>query len=125
MIKRIYFISIFLMITLLSLVSCAPKGVICSKGAPEEKGGYQGLIILGDKKETKIRESLCNKDIDKILSLITTLDIFQKQRLKELTCGEKASSQGFYDFFSSLEEEAKADIIRAFATYSYYIHGYG
>lgn len=127
--KKIRFIKVSILGLLLSIsflsVSCAPKGVICSKGTPEERTGYQGYIYLGTQKPSKVRKSLCTGDIDRILMVATSLTPFQKIELRDLTCGDKASVEGFNKFFNSLDDATKADLIRAFATYGYYIHGYG
>ncbi len=118
--------SVFLLpvLTILLLSGCAQRSVIVSKGAPEEREGYQGMCVLGEKKENSVLHSLCNGDLKKIMEH-TDMTPFQKADMMELVCGGKGKPEDIQKFYFSLPDDVRADLIRSFKLYGYHLHGYG
>ncbi len=86
-------------------------GCFALLGSPVESGG-------------PIVKRLCNKDIDKIVSL-AKLSKEQGERLVELICGPNASPEGFKQFFQSLPSDKRQRLIRSFEIFGYNVNGYG
>ncbi len=110
--------------SILLLNGCAEKrAILVVKGSPEEKGGVQGECKLGEYCG-RITDGLCSKDLNEIIDL-ADLDTFQSEELYNLICSGDYDAQTVEKYCSSLPEETRQRLYRAFEQYGYYINGYG
>ncbi len=110
---------------LLMAGGCAQHSIIVSKGAPEVKGGYKGLCVLGDLEHTNsVLDALCSGDLEQILDH-TSLTFVQRDEFIEASCGQEASPKKVYELYTQLPDEQKGELVRAFELLGYHLHGYG
>ncbi len=110
--------------TCLALPGCArKKALILTKGSVDERGGVKGECRLGEYCGS-ISDELCSRDLDKIMER-AGLDTFQKDELRSLVCSGEHDTAEVEEYCSSLDEETRARLYRAFEQYGYYINGYG
>ncbi len=119
----IFLIAILSFIGLL-LGSCTKRGVIVTKGAPEEREGYQGWIMLGDADGSHIYNELCTRDLARIISM-ASLDPDEGQQLSNAICGSDPSPAKAKAFYDRLSDPKRVDLFKAFEFYGYHINGYG
>ncbi len=123
--RRTSGVKILLLALIFVTAACAEKSIIVTQGSPEVKGGYKGSCVLGDTAHSNsVLDSLCSGDLERILDH-TSLTFIQRDELIEITCGEGASPRKVYEFYSSLPDFERGEMIRAFELYGYHLHGYG
>ncbi len=120
--------AVMVLIALLMLVitvqGCADKkALIVVKGSPEERGGVQGQCRLGEYCG-KITDALCSKDLEEIMER-ASLDTFQKEELHALICSGQSDTAAVEKYCSSLPDDIRMRLYRAFEQYGYHINGYG
>jgi hypothetical protein len=116
-----------MLLTLLAFgsVGCSSqKAIMISKGRPEERGGVQGATMLGASGNNRLKQELCNSDIDRILDR-TSMNTFERQEFKEKMCGINTSEEEAAEYFNSLPLETKREFERACEHYGYYLNDYG
>ncbi len=118
------FLILALSLTSLLLGSCTKRGVIVTKGAPEEREGYQGGILLGNADGSRIYNELCTRDLARIISM-ASLDPDEAQQLSEAICGSNPSPAKAKAFYDALPDSKRVDLFKSFEFYGYHINGYG
>ncbi len=124
MTKRDSALSIILASVMLAISGCSEKAIMISRGDVNERNGVQGATMLGSERNSKLKQTLCNRDLDRILRH-TSLDPFQQQEFREKLCGSDTSEQEAAEYFNALPVNQKREFESACKHYGYYINDYG
>lgn len=114
----------FLFVFAFIFSGCAKPAVVIHTTHDLGMASAERVSILGSTGPSKDIEALCNGDLEKILAA-SLLNNEQKGKIRFLICGKEKDAVGeFREFYYSLPDELRMDLMHAFATYGYHIRGF-